>query len=124
MERSQQIGIAEGLEQAFYSTLRDQSWADRVIFIGSDEDDRKLPAAALQFQLQLGAGHTWHSDVQDQAFAPVNGIRREKLFGRGEPLGRKTQLAQQIRQRLANGLVVINYRYQWALKNHELLMRC
>src|SRR5580704_3661141 len=123
MERPQQIGIAEGLEQAFYSTLRDQSWADGVIYIGSDEDDRNLLAATPQFQLEIGTAHAWHSDVEDQTFGFVEVIRREKLFGRSERLCRKTNLPQQAGQRLANGFVVVNYRYEWAFKNHEFLMK-
>ena len=44
----------------------------------------------------------------------VDAIGREELFRRRERLDRKAELLQQVGQRLAHGLVVIDDRYKWA----------
>src|SRR5580704_4971616 len=65
-------GLTARLEQALYRTSLEQSWADGLILITSDEDDRNLFPAQLQFLLQFGSGHARHGDVQDQAVRLVN----------------------------------------------------
>jgi hypothetical protein len=47
-----------------------------------------------------------------QASGPADAIGRKKLLRRRERLGRIAELPQQVGQRLANGLVVIDDRHE------------
>ncbi|MGC1633846.1 MAG: hypothetical protein WA744_00230, partial [Candidatus Acidiferrales bacterium] len=71
----------EGFKQALLGALFEHSRADSLVSVSSDEDDRNLLPANLQFVLELGSGHPRHGNVEDEAFGPVDAIGRKELFG-------------------------------------------
>src|SRR6266446_4830560 len=97
IERLKQSRLAEWLEQAFHGTLCEHAWTDGLISVSGDEDDRNLLLAMRQFPLEIGSGHTRHSDVEDQTSGLADAIGREELFRRRERLDRKAELPQQVR---------------------------
>src|SRR5258706_545791 len=105
-------------------TLLEQARTDRLVSEGCDEHDRNLLPAKHQLALEIRAGHARHGDVEDQALGLPDGIGREEFLCRREHRDRKAEFAQQVRQRLAHGLVVIDDRNQWMHNHHILLVRC
>src|SRR5690242_3795688 len=75
--------------------------------------------AARQFLLKIGAGHARHGHVQHQTPGLPEAVGSEELLRRREGFGRVAALPQQVGQRLAHGLVVVDDRYKWAYKHHE-----
>src|SRR5208282_3432054 len=112
MERLKQSRIAERLEQALHGALFEQAWTDGLISVSGDEDDWNLLPAKRQFPLEIGSGHARHGDVEDQTTGLADAIGREELFRRRERLDRIAELPQQVGQRLAHGLVVIDDRHE------------
>ena len=112
INRLEQSRVAEWLEQAFHGTLFDQALANDHISVGRNEDDRNRLSPPYQFLLKIRPGHSRHSNIKEQASGLVDAIRREELFRRRERAGRKTELLQQVRQRLADGFVVVDYGYK------------
>src|SRR5580704_1663622 len=112
IERFKQSCVAEWLEQALYCTLCDEPWTNRHISTGGDENDWNRLLPAHQFQLKIRPGHRRHGDVEDQASGLADAIGREELFRRSERTGYKAELRQQIGQRFADRLVVIDYGHE------------
>src|SRR5258706_1200529 len=119
-----QSRLAEWFEQARRGTVLEQARTDRLVSEGCDEHDRNLLPAKHQLALEIRAGHARHGDVEDQALGLPDGIGREEFLCRREHRDRKAEFAQQVRQRLAHGLVVIDDRNQWMHNHHILLVRC
>ena len=99
---SKQSRVAEWLEQALYRSLCEQAWANRLVLVSGDEDDRNILPAKRKLILELGSGHAGHGDVENQTLGQAKEIGSEELFGRGEDLDRKSHLPQQVGQRLAH----------------------
>jgi hypothetical protein len=81
-ERSQDVSVAEGFEQALDSTLLEQVKPHRVIGVRRDEDDRNRSTATIQLTLQIGSRHVRHGDIEDQAARMFETVRLEELFRR------------------------------------------
>src|SRR5262245_31201710 len=112
-DRIQQGCLAERLGQAVYGPAREQLWTDGAVCMGGNEDDRYLLPPPCQFLLKVGARHPRHRDVEEQTARFANDVgRREERFRGCKRLGGKTELPQQVRQRLAHGLVVVDARHQ------------
>jgi len=94
INRIEQGGVAEWLEQAFARTPFDQPLANQNICIGRNEDDRNRLLPSSQFPLKIRSGHSRHGHVKEQASGLANAIRREELLGRRERAGSKTELLQ------------------------------
>jgi hypothetical protein len=112
IERPEQSYVAEWLEQTRHGTLFEHARTGGLIPVSGDEDDRNLLPATHQFPLEIGSGHARHGDVEDQTSGLANIIGRQELFRRRERLDRKAELPQQVGQRLAHGLVVIDDRHE------------
>jgi len=112
IERFKQSCVAEWLEQAFDRTLCDEPWTNRRISTGGDENDWNRQLPAHQFPLKIRPGHPRHGDVEDQAPGLADAIGREELFRRRERTGCKAKLRQQVGQRFADRLVVIDYGHE------------
>src|SRR6266446_7167088 len=110
IERLKQGRVAERLEQAFHGTLFEQPLTNGLICLSGDEDDRNCFPTDLQRLLQSGPGNAGHGDVEDQTPGLTDAIGREELFSRRECPSRIASLSQQVGQRLAHGLVVIDHR--------------
>jgi hypothetical protein len=108
----QQVRVTEGLEKALDGPAFQQSGEETLASVSGNEHDRNFLAARCQFSLQIGARHARHGHVEDETSGLVNVFRRKKLFRRRKSTGLKAELPQQIRERLANGFVVINYGYK------------
>ena len=81
-------------------------------------------SAAIQFLLKIWSAHPGQSDVEDQAVRLVAGFGGEERFGRCERLNGKPDLLQQVGQRLADGVAVVDDRHQWTLVHHDGLSAC
>lgn len=92
MQRLKQSGIAKGLEQARHGALLEHSRAQILVSVRGDEDDRNLVPPTLQFVLKVGPGHTWHGDIEDEAFGLVEAIGGKELFRRRERPNRIAKL--------------------------------
>ena len=101
-----------GLNRHSTAPCFEQARTDGLVSVSGDEDDRNLLPATLQFPLEIGSGHARHGDVEDQTSGLADVIGREELFRRRERLDRKAELPQQVGQRLAHGLVVIDDRHE------------
>src|SRR5258706_4269455 len=108
-----QSRLAEWFEQARHGTLLEQARTDRLVSEGCDKHNRNLLPAKHQLALEIRSGHSRHGDVEDQALGLADGIGREEFLCRRKHRDRKAEFAQQVRQRLAHGLVVIDDRNQW-----------
>src|SRR6266850_474529 len=84
IERLKQSRVAERLEQALHGTQFERAWADGLICLTGDEDERNLLPANRQLLLQIGSGHFGHGDVEDQTLGLTDAVGREELFGRRE----------------------------------------
>lgn len=82
IERPQQLRVAEWLEQALQRALFEQAWADGLICVSRDEDDRNLLPVTRQLPLQIWAGRARYGDVENEAFRLVDAIRCEERFSR------------------------------------------
>src|SRR5262249_10028736 len=122
LERLQQRRLAEGLEQACHGPLGEQAGRVGLIAVRGDEDDRNRVSAPRQFPLELEAGHARHGDVEEETLGLAETRGHEEGFRRRKRLDRKAALPQQVGQRLAHGLVVIDDRHQGTLAHHGLLM--
>jgi len=109
IEGLEQSRVAERLEQAFRRAPFDQPLANLRISISGDEDNRNRLSPPHQFLLKIRPGHSRHSDIEEQTSGLVDAIRREEIFRRRERAGCETELLQQVRQRLADGAVVVDY---------------
>src|ERR1700730_6147930 len=89
--------------------------------MGGDEDNWNRLPPACQFLLQVGSRHADHRDVENEALGLANELRREERLGRRECLGGETELSQQVWQRLALGLVIVDDRHEGTLDHHEFL---
>src|SRR5690348_14915650 len=112
IDRVQQRRLAEWLAQALHGTLFEHAWTNGPISVTGNEDDRNLLPAKLQFSLEIGPGHARHGDVEDQTPGLADATGREKLLRRRERLGRKAAFPQQVGERLAHRLVVIDDRHE------------
>src|SRR5580698_1306145 len=108
-ERLKKSCVAEWLDEAFGSTLFEQTRAHSFAAMRGNEYDGDLPLAVRQFALKIGAAHSRHGNVEDQTSGRADAIGREKLFRRREGTDRKAELSQQVRKRLADGLIVVDH---------------
>src|SRR5260370_1340841 len=99
--------IAKRLEEALHSARAEQAWANGLVTMRRDEDYWNGLPAQLEFLLQIDPGHTRHGDIENQALGLPDGIGREEVFRRRECLDREAKLPQEVRERLAHGLVVV-----------------
>ena len=83
-----------------------------LVGVRGDEDDRDRPAAARQLPLELRARSSPASRRRGSDTGPADAIGREELLRRRERLDREAELPQQVGQRLAHGLVVIDDRHE------------
>src|SRR5260221_6208942 len=81
VDRLQQGGLAEGLEEAGHCALPQHLGPYPLVGVGGDEDDRDLELAADQLFLELGAANARHGDVEDQARGARKAVRLKKRFG-------------------------------------------
>ena len=88
----EQVGFAEGFEEALDGALLKQTLADGGVRVGGDEDDGDFLPAKGQFALEIGSGHAGHGDVEDEAFGETDGIGGEES---------QTDLLQQTPERRA-----------------------
>src|SRR5918994_253388 len=121
IERVEQGCLAERLEQALYGPTGEEARTDGPISVGGDEDRWNHLAPMHQFPVKIGARHARHCDVEQQAVRLADNLRGEERFGRCKRLGGKTALPQQVWQRLAHRLVVVNDRHQRTLVHHKSL---
>src|SRR5581483_9314130 len=122
LQRPKQGRLAEWLEQALHCTPFQHPRTHSLVFHTGDEDDWNLLPAKRQFLLEIEPGHARHGDVEDQTSGLADAIGREELFRRRERLGCKAELPQQVGQRLAHGLVVVDDRDEGAVDHHGLPM--
>src|SRR6266566_2786494 len=107
-DRIQQGRLAERLEQALDGPAREQTRTVGPISVGGDEHNWNRLLPTCQFLFKIGARHPGHCDVEEQTACLADGVRREERFGGRKRLGCKTELPQQVWQRLAHGLVVVD----------------
>jgi hypothetical protein len=81
----------------------------------SSSDEASIP-------LQSGPAHPRHGDVEDQTSGLTDAIGREELFRRRERLDREVELPEQVGQRLAQGPIVVDDRYERAFGHHGFLI--
>src|SRR5262249_40507925 len=112
IERLDQSRIAERLGQALHRALLEHEWTEGFLCLRGDEDDWNLMSADPQLPLPLGAGRARHGNIEDQTARLIDVIGCQELFGRREHLSRVAQLLQQVWQRLAYGLVVVDDRHE------------
>jgi hypothetical protein len=110
-QRLPQRNVAEWLQKYVHRSLFEHPLMDRLVSLTGNEDDRNLVAATLELLLQIKTTHTWHSDIQYQTHGSVNAVGYKEFIGRRKSKSRKTEFLQQVRERLANGYVVINHDY-------------
>ena len=67
-----QICVVKRFEQKTRDSLLQHSSTNGLISLTSDEYDRNLSSATLQFLAEFQPTHAWHSDVEDQAASLVN----------------------------------------------------
>jgi hypothetical protein len=96
VESLKQSSIAEWLEKARHGALCQNSRADSFIPIRSDEDDRKVFTAKLQFPLKFRSGHAWHADIENQTVGLTDAFRSKELFRRRETTRGETEFPQQV----------------------------
>src|SRR5262245_48987157 len=82
----EQCRVAEWFEEALHGTMRNETWAKRLVTLRGDEDDRNGCPATYQFLLEIWSAHTGQPDVENQTVRLSVSIRREELFRRGERL--------------------------------------
>jgi len=104
----EQSRVAEWFEQTLYCTLCEHLGPNSLFSLSGDEDNRNLSLAKLKFPLQLRSAHSRHGNVEDQATSLVKRVGRKKLLRGGECMGCKAELAEEVGQRFADRLVVIN----------------
>src|SRR4051794_4903610 len=121
VERVEQGGLAEWLEQAFVGSVCEEPWTIRRIGVGGNEDNGNLLAPADQFLLQLGSRHPRHRDVEEETTRLTHETRGEKRFSRGKCRSGKAEQPQEIWERLAHGLVIVDDRHQRRLLHHDVL---
>src|SRR5262249_34722020 len=122
LERLQQRRLAERLEQARHGPLGEQAGPVGLIAVRGDEDDRNRVSAPRQFLLELESGHARHGDVEEETLGLAKTRGHEEGFCRRKRLDRKAALPQQVGERLAHGLVVIDDRHQDTVAPHGLLL--
>src|SRR2546429_1857983 len=120
----EQRGLAEWLVQTLHRALGKHAWAEGLIAICGNEHDGDLMPATGQFLLQLGTGHPRHRDVEEQRPGLLDRIRCEKLFRRRERLDVETALPQQVGERFAHRLVVVDDRHERSHGHHTVLTTC
>src|SRR5947208_15239792 len=77
-----------------------------------------------QFLWQLWTGYPRHCDVEEQRPGLLDRIRCEKLFRRRERLDVETALPQQVGERFAHRLVVVDDRHERSHGHHTVLTTC
>src|SRR5262249_50694646 len=82
VQRIEQRGIAERLEQALYGALGKQAQSYALVRVAGDEDDRNVPSATGQFSLQIQARHSGHDDVENQAASLIDEVGGKEGFCR------------------------------------------
>jgi hypothetical protein len=105
----QQTRIAEWLEQTFDGPLIKKKATNILIRMRCNEYDRNPAPTQSQLPLQVGSGHPWHRDIENQASRSIEIAARKERLGRRERLGRKSELDEEVWQRLANGFIVVHY---------------
>ena len=108
IECVEQGRLAERLEQARHGALREHARAYRLISGRGDEDDRNLLLPPRQFLLEIESRHSRHRNVEDQAPGPADKSDCEERLGGREGYGGKPELPQQVGQRLAHRLVIVD----------------
>ncbi len=111
--RLQQRRLTERLREDVDGAALDHARTNRLITLSGDEHDRNVEPAAAQLVLEVGSAHAGHRDVEDEAAGPCHGVGGEEIFSGGEDLDGEAELRQQIGERLAHRLVVIDHRHQW-----------
>src|ERR1700682_2747998 len=107
-KRLEQRIVAERLEQALRSSQRYEARTDTGVTVRGDEHNRNRLPPACQFLLQVGSRHAGQCDVENEAVGLADELRREERLGRRECLDGEAELPQQIWQRLAHGLIVVD----------------
>ena len=111
IQRRLQFLLTERLEQAGYRALRDELPAQALIGTSGDENNRNRLAAHAQLVLQLRSGHAGHGDIQYQATRRRDAAGPQKFVRRGERLRCESELAQQVRKRFADRLIIVDDGY-------------
>ena len=68
--------------------------------------------------LKLRPRHPGHRNVEQQTVRPLDDMGREKILGRWERLNAEAQLLEEIGERLAHGLVIIDDAHQGNSRAH------
>src|SRR5258708_23943135 len=89
--------------------------------MGGDEDERNLALAADELVLQLGPVHARYGGVEDQTTGAPKSAGLQERFGGREGLALQAERPQQIRQRLANGFIIVDHRYELTRRHHAFL---
>src|SRR5262249_32693500 len=82
VQRIEQGGIAERLEEALHSALGEQPRPDGLVTVAGDEHDRNRVPPTYQFLLKLGSRHPGHRNVEDQTFSLRHELRGKERIGR------------------------------------------
>jgi len=77
-----------------------------------NHDDWQLAVTLVQLALELEAVHPWHLDVCYCAGKPFKIATCKEFLGRRKATGVVAEGPEKPHQRVAHGVVVINYRYQ------------
>ena len=67
LDRPEQSGVAEWSEPTFDGALFEYAWAEGLVPMRRDKDDRNGLPAPLLLALQVHAGLAGHGDIEDQA---------------------------------------------------------
>ena len=96
IEGLQQSRIAEWLGQALHGALFEKPRTDALISVSRNKYDRDLASAKRQFPVEIGSGHPWHGDIEDQASGLTHVIGCQELLRRRERSNRVAELLQQV----------------------------
>ena len=100
--------VPERLGQDVDRALAERQFAQLVVGVGGDEDDRDVTPPEAQPSLEFEAAHARHADVEDQAARIAIGLGLQEFLGGREGHGGEAGGADQRPQRLAHGVVVVD----------------
>jgi hypothetical protein len=90
--RIDQFRVAEWLEQALHRTVVEKAWADSLLRVRGNENDRDFLAPTRELSLEIGSRHSWHGDVKNQALRLPDDFGRQERFRGRECLDGKTPM--------------------------------
>jgi len=113
IDRIKQIAVAERLVQEFHRSLSERLLPGFFVFLTGDEDDGNRLSTMFQFLLKIKSRHSRHRNIENQTPGLIHIIRHEKLLPRRKSSSRKAKLPEQLGERLAQHLIIVNYGQEW-----------